>query len=131
MRQFIGKVLREITSEETWKIVRVMMYDHAPGEGIRVITKEYYIPFIIVMIIAILGFIILYALLSGVRIAYGLCFTAFGIYGIIANGRKLKSAKENVGKWITFKRIVLLIISIVLLLGGLAIIINIIQNYLK
>jgi uncharacterized membrane protein len=131
MGDFIRKLLREITSKETWKVVYDLMAYHEPDEGIKEVTKENIIPFIIMVIIAVLGCIILYALLSGVRIAYGLCFTAFGIYGITVCIRKFKSEKENVGKWIIFKRIIFFIISIVALLGGLEIIINIITNYLK
>jgi len=67
MRPFIKSFLREITSRDTWKQVRIMM-SKSPGreKAITNFTKKNYIPFIITVIIIIISFIVIVTLLHAV-----------------------------------------------------------------
>ena len=60
MRPFIKSFLREITSRDTWKQVRIMM-SKSPGreEAITNFTKDNYLPLMITIVIVIIEVIII------------------------------------------------------------------------
>jgi hypothetical protein len=67
MRRFIKSFLREITSRDTWKQVRIMLSKSPSREkAITNFTKENYIPLIITLVIATISLIIIGTLLHAV-----------------------------------------------------------------